>query len=1103
MTPKASSANRLFATLLAALFLLPALPGSAFAQGRKKRDVEIKTQDSSGALEKEAEDKRRKQKGADGPSQKLGEQVARRDKRAAVADAAWQDAFGKLKQIIKATPDSDPLKAELWYRLSEMFWEKSAGLSITAFDKENQCLGNAANKSMETACAAERQKMLDLSAQYREKAIEVYVHIVKNYPDYQELDGVLFALAFNYQRKQAPEKAKKIYIELIKRYPRSVHVPDTLLNVGEIFFEAGDVQQALKAYQKVVTNYKDSSVYGYALYKLGWCYFNLGNHTAALASFLKVIDHANQIKTSGDRKNRLTIKKEATRDLVRTYVNIPNANPVKAIGLYKKKAPDDWLKLSENTADLYGITGQFEKSNRLYRELIRLNPSTYKVVTYQKQIAFNTKNIGRQVETVKELKRLVSLWDKVKGAKDAEADQVRKDCTGIEELLRGQAVIHHRQAKKTKSDKDYAVAYELYTDYTRVFADPNVCGGKPLTEEIYTMNFYFAELLWDTRKWEESAKRYDEVLTLNPKGEFTADAAHGSVLACNKLINTSDSAPQSVCKADSLESCDVPPPVTIPEQQQKCIAARDRYVSYVKESEYLVDIKYDNAMTYYTYNHFDKALPIFKDISEKHARHRLSVYAANLTLDIYNLLKQPDKLETQADTYLKAYPEERDPEFHALLITIKQQATFKRCEKHEATKDFRKAGNCFVRYAQKFPDSEYLDKAYYNAALNYEREKMIEPAIRARLDLVNKASGSELVPQALYAIGGNLHALAIYSQASRFYEIYASRHPKIDLDKDGKPESRDALQNAAVFRQGLGEYDKAIENYEAFMKLIGKDKAKRADVFFSLGLIYKKQENWNKVIDHFSTYLRSYAKDGKKDRVLESYTHMGNAYEKMPGWKNVAKAEKAYATTYKEFNKLSDAEKKGLTTGLAAVAEARFHMGEAIFEEFKKDKLKVTSIRNVKRFVKKMSEEIKKKTEFITKAQPIYEEVIKYQSANWAIAALTRVGQMYQDLANEIYNLPAPASFNEEQVEIFKGDMAQRASIVEQKAVSAYILAIKKAQELQWFNDYSDLAEKQLAKLNPREYRYPSEIRTKPNHFDQGFIGQGFIAELPKEKDEL
>ena len=71
---------------------------------------------------------------------------------------------------------------------------------------------------------------------------------------------------------------------------------------------------------------------------------------------------------------------------------------------------------------------------------------------------------------------------------------------------------------------------------------------------------------------------------------------------------------------------------------QRFLKACELYRQYVKDSEYLTDIQYDEARTYYEFNHFDKAIPLFKDISEKNSKHRLAIYAANLVLAFFNMI---------------------------------------------------------------------------------------------------------------------------------------------------------------------------------------------------------------------------------------------------------------------------------------------------------------------------------------------------------------------------------------------------------------------------------------------------------------------------------
>ncbi|MFN3201888.1 MAG: tetratricopeptide repeat protein [Bradymonadia bacterium] len=1060
--------SRLWITALALLCAVPA----AQAQ-QKKQKVEIKAEEIPDVPRRKAP----KDAGQKAPRLQ-GERFVRGssksfDKR---AEANWQEAFRLLQKLIEETPDSDPAKPELYFRLSEMYWQRSAAIKLRAFDIEAACLERASSPAVEQQCTAQREQNLQASVQYRDQAIETYKTIVRTYPTFPGLDNVLFALAYNYQQKSQPEAAKKIYASLIRRYPQSPRIPDTLLNLGEILFDAGNVRQALKAYMKVTDNYTDAGVWPYAMYKRGWCHFNQNDFPNALASFIKVIQYANQNRG----RNRIALKKEAQRDLVKVYVRMKEANPQKALPFFRKLAPEDYLDLAEALAELYGITGQYERSNMVYRELIRLQPSSYRSVGHQKQVAFNTRSMGQNAkETIIETKRLVILWSKLKNAQDADPEKSKADGVAIELLLRGMSTTYHRQARRTKSDKDYGIAYALYKEYTNAF---------PSGDQSYVMHFYFGELLFELNRWEEAARTYEKAVEINPQGEYTENAAHGAVLAYKKLLDLANEQPKGDGAKKQTKN-EVPKALPLTENHKRFIKACDLYSKFVKESQYLVDIEYDAARIYYDRNQFDQAIPRFKNISEKHSNHRLAVYAANLLLDSYNITKDFDTLNKQVDVFLKIYTPQRDPEFYALLTSLKQQSSFKKCQGIEYKKEYKRAARCFLTYAEQYPKSDFRDKSYYNAALNFEREKEMENAIQARLKLVNNCIGSELVPKALYSIAANLHALAIYSQASKFYEIYAQRYPD-------KQDARVALQNAAVFRQGLGDYDQAIKDYTTFMKMVGSKK-KAAKIYFNMGLIFEKQSQWKKVIDHYNAYLKSYAGGGTPDLALEAYVHVGNAYLKL---NNRRAADKQFATAYKTFAKMKVSQKKALTKkGLNAVAEARFQMGEAVFNEFNKVQLKVKPYRNVGRFVKAMGAIIAKKTKLIAEARDIYVEVIQFKSANWAIAALARIGQMFQGLAEDVYNAPAPRVFNEEQVEIFKGQMAEKGSVLESKAVEAYIRTLKKAQELNWFNEWSDLVERQLAKLKPGEYRYPDEVRSAPTFFDDSAISRGFIAELPTE----
>ena len=177
------------------------------------------------------------------------------------------------------------------------------------------------------------------------------------------------------------------------------------------------------------------------------------------------------------------------------------------------------------------------------------------------------------------------------------------------------------------------------------------------------------------------------------------------------------------------------PKEEIPQAYSKYLDASALYRKYVQESEYLVDIQYEEARVYYTFNHFDKAIPLFRDISERYPKHRVAVFAANLLLECFNRTGDFDSLQSQVSTFVGLYPPSRDAEFAQRLKTLNSGLDFKKCSLVRTK--VRYAQRCFMKYARRFPNAKLTDKAYFNAALNYDREKQMEKAIQSRVALIN------------------------------------------------------------------------------------------------------------------------------------------------------------------------------------------------------------------------------------------------------------------------------------------------------------------------------------------------------------------------------
>ena len=308
----------------------------------------------------------------------------------------------KLIALIRRTPDSDPKKPKIVDRLASFYWKLAGDAQDDAYRGEEECFERSQKREEDIdRCADQRVADLRKAEEIREKAIEAYRYIVMTFPSFDEMDRILFALGFNFQQKQQNEDAKKIYTELIRNYQDSKMLADAIFNLADIYFATGDVQSASDLYSHVIDNYQSASVYPYAVYKLGWCYYNTTDYQGALNQFIQVIELQNALSKKRKKKIRLSLKKEAQRDLVRVYVNIERATASGGLKLIKKYAPERYDQLAERLADLYTGTGQFDKSTTVLRKLIAKNPRSYRVVGYQLRISENISNTHDPKEAIR------------------------------------------------------------------------------------------------------------------------------------------------------------------------------------------------------------------------------------------------------------------------------------------------------------------------------------------------------------------------------------------------------------------------------------------------------------------------------------------------------------------------------------------------------------------------------------------------------------------------------------------------------------------------------------------------------------------------------
>jgi tetratricopeptide (TPR) repeat protein len=355
----------------------------------------------------------------------------------------------------------------------------------------------------------------------------------------------------------------------------------------------------------------------------------------------------------------------------------------------------------------------------------------------------------------------------------------------------------------------------------------------------------------------------------------------------------------------------------------------------------------------------------------------------------------------------------------------------------------------------------------------YRDAKLIKKALDASSRLYNERRESPIAPQALYNIGTIYKTIAIYDEAAYHYELYAKNHPAHDRKLLGR-----ALSRAAVYRRALGDYDQAIENYIQYYKRFSSN-PRAPLVFFEIGLMFESQKRWWLVIKHYGKYLKSYGKTAKAGHLITAHVKMGLSFwkldKKKPAMKHFETALAMFKTLEEKHVKagtIIQAEEAGRIA--EAVAAAKFHQGEVILRQMKRVKLKLPQ--------KKFTKLFNKKINLIEKATKQMQEVAQFKRPHWEIAAFNRIGQAFQNLADAIENAPIPRRLNEEAKYMLQEDFRNKANIVRAKAVHYYRLCLETAKTKQWFNEYSENAEKNLAALD-LSYKFTREIRPQPGFY--------------------
>lgn len=933
------------------------------------------------------------------------------------------DELYKLTQKFKNSDN----RGELWLRLAELYVEKAVLIDTRKqdeFDKEVKLFNEGKIKKRPILDARQAREL-------NRKAIQLYDWFLKDFPKDSKVSQALFFLGFNNFELNQYDKGAVYYERLIKSFPKSPFVGEAQFSLAEYYFENEKWVLAYNRYAPLIQN-KKHRLHNYSVYKGAWCLYRIGKYDQALKYLESIIQTGQNSEGEALASKRIVNKEklenEALRDLIVFFAAERKASDAPS---YFKRVTrnDDVTSYIEKLAYYYTDKGNQDAARFCFKYLIEQNPSHPNSFEYQYQIVqnyFYAKNTQR-------FKNELYGWVRDYGANSSWAqsnqgnsDLLAKSQSLRETTLRNYILQQHQTAQNSRANFSQTSASEGYKLYIEQFQN---------SSQLADMHFYYGELLYDMKKYDEATEQYRWVVENGSQSKFYAKAGANIIHAAEKSLPSDQEFQKKVGNSTD--------PIELDARAESFIKAADWYHSKFSQGEKAAELRFRVGRLYYQHNQFEKANEIFKEVVKKYQKTKYSEYAANLILDIFNLKRDYIGLEKTGQELLQV-PEISQSKAGGEIRGILEKASFKKAQDLEANKRYLESAQQFEIFAKQNPKSTLALNAKYNAAINYDRENQPLKAIPLFADVSESRdpSADKLRP--------TVHRLLakIYQNASLFDDSIKQYRDAIkESPKD--PLLPNYYFNIAVMCETLGRNDEALSAYKEYIELAPK-KSEVRETYFTMAEIAKKANRRTQAVENYETYLNRGGSDSKK--LAEAYYQLSQMLKRS----KPEESEKYMKRLQNLYRRTQD------PVAAKYAAQFKFEESEVTAREFKAVSLPVDP--------NKQKKAVEKKIELLNKLTKELTQVVQMNSAKQIVSSLELLGEANAHMYQAIMRAPLPKGLNTQEVNLYKEGIKKIADPFLQKSQESYKLAVSRAQELEVYTSAYNQAYKAMNSTEPQNY---------------------------------
>ncbi len=995
------------------------------------------------------------------------------------------ESIDRAKAMLSGGALNGDAKAKVQFRLAEMYFEEGRFYYFNEMQEYQKKYDDCFNGIPKGCDVNKMNPDNSNSRKWQKSAIRLYDGILRNYPQYQRADEVLFYLGSAYQEIGEPDKAKTQFVRLTKEYGKSRYLATAYVQIGEYFFDRNKAYEALQAYEKA-SKFKNDSNYGFAVYKLSWCYYNVGEYDQAIEGMKTVVRYSQVMQQNGDASS-VMLQDEALKDLVRFFADAGDMqeaeNYFRSLGKVEL-----YNKMLRRLAKMYFEQGKFELSITTYRKLIAENADSPEAPKYQNEIINAFQKMNEKEQTLNEIQKLLKNYGKTSAwaqKNSASPDAIRKAQNYVEDALRRVAVNYNEEAKKLGRGKQaqntYLLAEKAYRVYLQEFPD-----GK----NSYDMRYAFAELVYnlaekgkfdaDTKEkyFVEAFDSYMKVVGADAKGKHSEFCAEAAIFAAEELIKYDK---KKGLVNERKKDTDIAPLEMSPWEAKK-LNALDQYAKLYPDKKNAINHLYSSATLLFDKNQLDEASSRFRTVISMNPKSKQAMFSANLILGALDVSAQAKEETGDFAGAAKDFAALRDTAkafqdqeglgnagFKKEMKQIYEASAIKEIEvvynaSPKANGDKKTAADSYMAFVREYPEANKADIAVNIAAVYYYELEDMRTMMVSRQFLIDNYPKSKKYTENVARLGFAYETIAKFEIAADWYEkLY-------DVDKDYEM-TKDALHRASIFRESLGQYDKAIENKEKYMEAYSDD-SRVVGYQFDIAVILEKKGDLEGAQKAFYNYFAKAPEGASEQSKFFARYQYGELTKKLD--KKVLKHWKSTLKVYEGMNEELQADKFIRTI----VEEIKFDLAMDATRAYYD--LKITGPgpgRANPNYIKSvLNKQITKKQTSLKELEAQFTEVAQMVAGKYTIAAIVELAKAYDNYADTIKNSYIPAFLDEDQAELYKMQLEDQAYPYYENATLTYKKALEFAFQYNLYTDATAEATRRLGELRPDEYPELTEL---------------------------